>query len=81
MAKDNSSSSNSLPPATAGAIVAAAVAALALAGFFAYRAAQPHQPTAPGAAVVRSGVDPKNPARPPVADEHANDWRPPAPAR
>lgn len=62
-----------LPPAiVAGAIVVAVL----LIGFFIYRASQPPASTTPIPAAAGS-VDPKNPAKPPVADEHANDWHPP----
>jgi len=68
----------SLPPTTIAAVIAIVVAVV-LVGFFAYRSAQPPAPTGPGGTPIRSGIDPKNPAKPPVADEHANDWHPPAP--
>lgn len=58
------------------AIIGVVLVFVVLIGVLAFRAAQPPAPT-PGQGGARSGVDPRNPARPPV-DEHANDWHPPA---
>ncbi|HVK04432.1 MAG TPA: hypothetical protein VM490_13225 [Armatimonadaceae bacterium] len=63
-------------------IAAAIVLVVVVIGFVLYRATQPPAPAvqpAAAAAAARKGVDPNNPALPPV-DSHANDWRPPGAA-
>jgi hypothetical protein len=62
------------------ALLAAVIVAVALLGFFLYRAGQPPAATVPIPTGAQGGVNQRNPARPPV-DEHANDWRPPAASR
>ena len=69
--RENAAPEIKVPPAAIAVIVAAVLGL----GFLAYRAAQPPAPTVPIPAA--SQIDPRNPSRPPVADEHANDWRPP----
>lgn len=57
--------------------IAVVIVAVIVIGFVAYQAAQPPIPTSQRNA-AGTVPDPKNPARPPVADAHANDWRPPS---
>lgn len=55
--------------------IAAIVVVVGILGFFVYRAGQPPAATTPVPSAVQR--DPRYPARPPVDNEHANDWRPP----
>jgi hypothetical protein len=58
--------------------IAAVVVVVGVIGFFLYRAGQPPASTTPVPSSGLRSVDPRYPGRPPVDNEHANDWRPPA---